>query len=109
MIRKRLDYPPFTNIAVVTFSGRRDRGVFEAAKSVKPLLCEECSKSTLVLGPSRCPIPKIANKYRWRLVVKERDIELLIERLSDMGDRFWKNNKDKDVTMGIDINPYNML
>ncbi len=109
MIRKRLDYPPFTNIALITFSGRRDRGVFEAAKSMKPLLCEECPEDTLVLGPSRCPVPKIANKYRWRLVVKERDVESLIERLSAMGDRFWKNNKDKDVTMSIDINPYNML
>ncbi len=109
MIRKRLDYPPFTNIALITFSGRRDRGVFESAKSMKPLLCEECPEDTLVLGPSRCPVPKIANKYRWRLVVKERDVELLIERLSAMGDKFWKNNKDKDVTMSIDINPYNML
>ncbi len=109
MIRKRLDYPPFTNIALITFSGRRDIGVFEAAKSMKPLLCEECPEDTLVLGPSRCPVPKIANKYRWRLVVKEPDVESLIERLSVMGDRFWKNNKDKDVTMSIDINPYNML
>ncbi|EGD47658.1 primosomal protein N' [Ruminiclostridium papyrosolvens DSM 2782] len=108
-IRKRLDYPPFTNIALVTFTGKRDRGVFEAAKNVKPLLCEGCSEDTLVLGPSRCPVPKIANKYRWRFVVKERDTDLLIERLSTMGDRFWKNNKDKDVTMSIDINPYNML
>lgn len=108
-IRKRLDYPPFTNIALVTFTGKRDRGVFEAAKNVKPLLCEGCPEDTLVLGPSRCPVPKIANKYRWRFVVKERDTDLLIERLSTMGDRFWKNNKDKDVTMSIDINPYNML
>ncbi len=109
LIRKRLDYPPFTNVAVVSFAGKRDRGVFEAAKSIKPLLSEECTDELMVLGPSRCPIPKIANKYRWRLVIKEREVDLLIDRLTYMADKFWRNNKDKDVTMSIDINPYNML
>ncbi|ACL75879.1 primosomal protein N' [Ruminiclostridium cellulolyticum] len=109
MIRKRLDYPPFTNIAVITFTGIRDRGVFEASKSIKPLLSKVCPKDTLILGPSRSPIPKIASKYRWRLVIKEKDVELLIDRLTETADKFWRNNKDKDVSMSIDINPYNML
>ncbi len=107
-IRKRLDYPPFTNIAVVTCAGRRDRAVFEAVKGIKALLLE-ATEDFMVLGPSRCPIPKIANKYRWRLVIKEQDVELLIDRLTGMSNKFWRNNKDKDVTMSIDINPYNML
>lgn len=109
LIRRRLDYPPFTNIAVVTFTGRRDRAVFEVAKSIKPELSEECPDDFMVLGPSRCPIPKIANKYRWRLVIKGRDLEALIDRLTDMSDKVWKKYRDEDVSMSIDINPYNML
>lgn len=109
LIRKRLDYPPFSNIAIVTFSGRKDRAIFDIAKSVKPELLEKGSSDFAVLGPSRCPIPKIANKYRWRLVVKAKELDLLVEELTKMSDRIWKKAKEEDILMSIDIGPYNML
>lgn len=114
LIRKRLDYPPFSNIAVVTFSGRKDRAVFEAAKASKSdffqdSFPEETGKEFTVLGPSRCPIPKIANKYRWRMVVKSRNIEPLIDLLTEMSDKIWKKIRSEDISMSIDVNPYNML
>lgn len=109
LIRKRLGYPPFSNIAIVTFSGRKDRAIFEIAKSVKPELMEKCTSDFEVLGPSRCPIPKIANKYRWRLVIKAKNLDLLVDQLTKMSDGIWKKAKDGDITMSIDINPNNML
>ncbi len=109
LIRERLGYPPFSNIAIITFSGRKDRTIFEVAKSIKPGLMEKCTSDFEVLGPSRCPIPKIANKYRWRLVVKAKNLDLLVDELTRMSDRIWKKAKDEDIMMSIDINPYNML
>ena len=109
LIRKRLDYPPFTNVAIVTFSGKKDRAIFEIAKNLKPELMQDCNMNFAVLGPSRCPIPKIANKYRWRLVIKANDIVMLVDELTKMSDKLWKKAKDEDITVGIDINPYNML
>lgn len=115
LIRKRLGYPPFSNIAIVVFSGRKDRAIFEIAKGVKAELSKQ-EKSNIeeksiieVLGPSRCPIPKIANKYRWRLVIKAKEIDVLVDELTEMSDKIWKKAKDEDVLMSIDINPYNML
>jgi primosomal protein N' (replication factor Y) len=61
------------------------------------------------LGPSRCPIAKIANNYRWRLVVKCENLDKMIDKLIEVSDKLWKKYKDADVVMGIDINPYNML
>ncbi len=114
LIRERLEYPPFNNIAVVTFSGRKDRGVFEVARDTKPELAAEnqsldMSEDFVVLGPSRCPIPKIAGKYRWRMVIKAKELEILTDRLTIMSDTSWKRIKDEDISMSIDINPYNML
>jgi len=109
LIRNRLGYPPFSNIAIVTFNGRKDRAIFEIAKNVKPELMEKCTSGFEVLGPSRCPIPKIANKYRWRLVIKAKNLDLLVDELTKMSDRIWKKTKDEDIMMSIDINPYNML
>ena len=109
LIRERLGYPPFNNIAVITFSGRKDRRVFEMAKDVKPGLDADENSGFDVLGPSRCPIPKIAGKYRWRIVIKAQDIKALTDRLTEMSDEIWKKIKDEDILMSIDINPYNML
>jgi primosomal protein N' (replication factor Y) len=110
LIRKRLDYPPFTNIAIITFSGRRDRAVFDAAKEIKPEFLEGYTEEGfLILGPSRCPIPKIANNYRWRLVIKSRNLDNMVDKLIEISDRLWKKYRDADVVMSIDINPYNML
>lgn len=109
LIRERLGYPPFNNIAVVTVTGRKDRRVFEIAKEIKPELSEDQTPDFMVLGPSRCPIPKIAGKYRWRMVIKAADKEKLIDRLTVMSDKVWKKIKEEDMSMSIDINPYNML
>lgn len=108
-IRERLGYPPFNNIAIVTFRGRKDRQVFETARDIKPSLLEDHMTGFEVLGPSRCPIPKIAGKYRWRVVIKARDLEGLLDRLTEVSDDVWKNIKGEDISMSIDINPYNML
>lgn len=109
LIRKRLGYPPFLNIAIVVFSGRKDRAIFEIAKGVKLELMKQDNSDFEVLGPSRCPIPKIANKYRWRLVLKAKNLDLLVDELTKMSDGIWKRAKDEDILMSIDINPYNML
>ena len=110
-IRKKLWYPPFSNVAIITFTGTWDKKVYDAAKAQKPLLVsainapgQECS----ILGPSRSPIQKIANKYRWRIVIKLSDKQALIEVLTKLNDSF-QRKKVKDVNMSIDINPYNML
>lgn len=109
LIRKRLDYPPFSNIAIVVLNGRKDRAVFGVAKDIKNEFIEKSSQNMQVLGPSRCPMPKVANKYRWRLVIKSNDIDILVDELTKMSDSILKKTKDKDVMMSIDINPYNML
>ena len=79
------------------------------AKDVKPGLDADENSGFDVLGPSRCPIPKIAGKYRWRIVIKAQDIKALTDRLTEMSDEIWKKIKDEDILMSIDINPYNML
>ncbi|PYG87378.1 replication restart DNA helicase PriA [Ruminiclostridium sufflavum DSM 19573] len=109
LIRKRLNYPPFSSIAIVVFSGRKDRAVFDVSRDIRAELAERVSSDIEVLGPSRCPIPKISNKYRWRLVLKAKAEELLLDELTEMSDRFWKKAKAEDILMSIDINPYNML
>lgn len=112
MIRQRLNYPPFTNIATVMLSGTNDRYVFGTSKRVGneiALKFDEIRTEAEIMKPSRAPISKIKNKYRWRIVIKCKDIGQLIDVLTAASDQFYKENSNEAVDLNIDINPVNML
>jgi primosomal protein N' (replication factor Y) (superfamily II helicase) len=111
MLREKLDYPPFTNIANIILSGINDKAVFVISRKIKSLLASSfittgCSVD--ILGPTRAPLSKIKNKFRWRIVIKCKDEDTIISVLSDLSDKFYKKNKGA-IRLSIDINPVNML
>lgn len=111
-LRKKMNYPPFTNIAVVIISGVNDKVVFDSSKLVRNHIEAGFShyrEKVDILGPARSPLTKIKNKYRWRIVIKCKDKEKLISVLTRVSDEFYKNRKRSKVEMSVDINPINML
>ena len=62
-----------------------------------------------MLGPLKPPISKIKNKYRWRLVIKSNDMDVLIKILRETADEFYREKSKSTVDLGIDIDPINML
>jgi len=110
-IRESLNYPPFTNVAIIIVSGTIDKKVYETACAIKM----ELSSGTLekegveVLGPARSPLSKIKNKYRWRIVIKCKDTDKILEIFENISSKFDKKNKTDNVTVSMDINPVNML
>lgn len=111
-LRERLDYPPYTNIAAVILSGINDRFVFEQAKELKGQLAlslGDTVEGIVLLGPARSPLSKIKNKYRWRLIIKCRDLDKLVKALSNVSDGFYKRKDRSTVELSVDINPVNML
>ncbi len=111
-LREKLNYPPFTNIATAVLSGINDRAVSQSCTFVKNLIQEEFLKLKVeaeVLGPSRAPLSKIKNKYRWRIVIKCRDIDGLIRALSAASDKYYDKKEASFADLSVDINPLNML
>lgn len=111
-IRKKLDYPPFTNIAVIILSGSNDRLAFEAAKEVRENLVKDFSSYTEkvdILGPARSPLSKIKNKYRWRIIIKCKNMHILLRVLTRVSDGFRRRKEKNRLYMSVDINPFNML
>jgi primosomal protein N' (replication factor Y) len=112
MIREKLNYPPFTNIASLIISGINEKQVSITAGRIKKALVYKFSTSKVqaeVLGPARAPIFKIMNKYRWRIIVKCKDIEKMIKVLTLLSDQYYSKKARNSVELGIDINPVNML
>lgn len=114
MQRKILTYPPYCDLCVVGFSGASKEKAFECAKYFfehlrKKVETDYKDLKVIILGPSPCNIPKISNKYRFRLIIKcknsKRFRELVLKTLKETG----KNIKYKNVSVFADINPENII
>jgi primosomal protein N'' len=112
VIREKLGYPPFTNIAVLILSSPDDRLCYKKGEEVGVLLRKKLgatSDGELVLGPVRAPISKIKSRYRWRLVLKCNSMDKLIDVLDETYDCFRKIKGKLEIDLSMDINPVNML
>ncbi len=112
LIRRRLRYPPFTDIAVAVVSSVNDRLAFAKARDVYGFLTGRLNTSAgdeLLPGPVRAPVSKMRNRYRWRVVVKCGSVERLSEILAELADWFAKSKGKCDVDLSMDINPVSML
>lgn len=111
-IREKLGYPPFTNIAAVVLSGVNDRMVFSKAKEVQNIIKECFDKYSIqaeILGPSRTPITRIKNKFRWRIIIKCGCEGTLIDVIREISDEFYKKRGKNGIDLAADINPLNMI
>ncbi len=111
-IRKRLNYPPFTNIACIILSSVNDKLAFENAKEVARLLASQIVSDEgdeLLPGPVRAPISRLRNRYRWRLVMKCNSVDRLTAMLAAASDTFHASKGRNDVELNMDINPASMM
>ena len=75
-LRQQLYYPPFCTMAVIGVVGTDDRKVFDYGLECRKLLTEISAKmfgtdsGVEVMGITRAGIPKLNNKYRWRILIK---------------------------------------
>ncbi len=109
-IREKLEYPPFTRLATVILSGVNDRLVFSTAKEIKSKISGEFGEDeAAVLGPIRAPLSKIKNKYRWRIIIKSKDLEKIVGVLTHVSDEAYRSKAKGSVELNMDINPSSML
>lgn len=101
--RKSFSYPPFCRIAQLEFRHLKDANAKKEAQHFANLLSSLLSKSNLELsffGPNPATISKIANKYRWQIILKSEkisDLNSTIKTLRSQGARF------------IDVDPLSTL
>jgi primosomal protein N' (replication factor Y) (superfamily II helicase) len=70
--RRELDYPPFSRIVLLEFSGEQENEVQHAAKKFADFLAlHNQQKKFIILGPADAAIPKIKKVYRKHIVVKD--------------------------------------
>lgn len=98
-IRKRLEYPPYTNLTLIKLVGKNYDDCYNEAKKIKYFLDERHVKT---LGPSSSNISKINNKYYIQIILKYKKLDKIYNYLLEIKKMYNSNNK---INVEVDINP----
>ena len=110
-LRKQLKYPPFCDIILIGFNSYNENEIKnisnEMYEKIKNQIEEQNEKEFKIFRPMPCPIDKIQNRYRWRIIIKGNMTKEMNKILNNsLKEIYQKNIKDTRIT--IDVNPNNM-
>jgi primosomal protein N' (replication factor Y) (superfamily II helicase) len=111
-LRRELGYPPFTRLAMVRLEGAEAAAVEKisvAAAAAIQRRTAESPDALRVLGPAPAPIERIAQRYRWQLMIKATTWSQMRDPLVAMRDELAPRARAADVTLWIDVDPVHML
>ncbi len=110
LTRKVMIFPPFCDICQVSVSSaNRDNAlecINEILSNIKGLIEEEYKEIKLIiLGPTPAAVPKVNNKYRFRMIIKCKNNIKFRQMLSLATSVKLK----QDTAVSIDINPESVM
>ncbi|MGA1862265.1 primosomal protein N' [Deferribacter thermophilus] len=104
--RKIFKYPPFYKLARIlvehTNEARCESIINEIGSSLKLL------NNITLLGPSRAPVYKIKNKYRYQCLIKSKSVKDIHEACSLAKEKF-NLLKKGNILLKIDIDPFTFI
>lgn len=113
-LRKQLRYPPFCDIILIGINGNSNKEVENISGKIYEYLQKILKKYEIdmqIFKPVPAPIDKIKNKTRWRIIIKCKLNNQIIDALQDTykqtNSYISKNSKTTKVI--FDINPNNMI
>ena len=113
-LRKQLKYPPFCDIIVIGVSSKDEQITMKVAQSLHKYLKDRVENENIGIMLYKAlpaPIDKIKNKYRWRILIKCKFGEDIIDLMNNTMEKAQtiKYCKNGDANISIDINPTNMI
>ena len=107
-LRKQLKYPPFCDIILIGMNSYQEEEIKKVSSKIYQYLEQRLNKEEFkILRPMPCPIDKIQNRYRWRIIIKGNMTEQANEILNACIKEIYQENI-KDTRIAIDVNPNNM-
>ncbi len=107
-LREQLKYPPFCDIILIGLNSYQELEIKKVSSKIYQYLEQRLNKEEFkVLRPMPCPIDKIQNRYRWRIIIKGNMTEETNKILNDCLKEIYTQNI-KDTRIAIDVNPNNM-
>jgi primosomal protein N' (replication factor Y) len=101
MHRESLNYPPYGSLVLIRFSGLDGEAVQKSAENVAEECVNNFGSDWDILGPAPATIMRVANRYRWQILLKSSGDK------ADIGGLFrpLKSLVLPKVRMAIDVDP----
>jgi primosomal protein N' (replication factor Y) len=112
-LRRLLGYPPFCHLLRILVTGEKEESCASGCRGIAERVHFLKSKNGLqleVLGPSPAPLSKINNQYRWQLVLKSEELDLLRKLVVAVLRGLARESAlPRGIRLGLDVNPIGML
>lgn len=107
VIRKNFTFPPFCDMAIITLTSEKENELIEYSHKCSSYLSSLCNKKSgvpmQIFGPIECPIYKLKNNYRMRIVVKHKFNDSSREIFNNF--LLFASKENTSINVNIDINP----
>ena len=101
IMRKKLSYPPYYYLCMIRVVSSDYNKASDASIKIAKSLRNNI-KETMILGPSVANIFKLNNKYRFQIILKYKDVKLVMEELKKIESYYFNN---KEIKLEITFNP----
>ncbi len=109
-IRKVMLNPPFSDICIIVFRGVNENLVYNSAKYTFDVLKKLATNSypdvpLRIYSPTEAKIKKVANNYRYKIVIKCRNNQKFRDFLSNALEEYSSSSFSGRVATYVDFNP----
>lgn len=100
--RQELNYPPYGRLILLRLSSFNQQDVEQTAQRLAEFLLENNPNADFeLLGPAPAPILRVANRYRWQILLKtSQDSSIILPKFSEFN--------SGSVYITIDIDPLHL-
>jgi len=105
-IRRQMAYPPFSHIFMLLFIGPDERRIMQSLHRLATLMQKVNRKGLCeILGPAPAIISKIRQNYRWKILVKCRDEDILKKFVRYCLDKFEETEDLEGININLTLDP----
>lgn len=104
--RKILGFPPFSRLIRLVFRSANQLQAESFARDASNILQKTLKNKADIIGPAECPILKISQNYRYQIILRSGNINILQQAVSDL---MYNYTHPQSVYIEFDIDPVNLL
>ena len=104
--RKILGFPPFSRLIRLVFRSANQIQAESFARDASNILQKTLKNKADIIGPAECPILKISQNYRYQIILRSGNINILQQAVSDL---MYNYTHPQSVYIEFDIDPVSLL
>jgi primosomal protein N' (replication factor Y) len=104
-LRREQGLPPFTRTVLAVVSSPEAPAAQAAAVELARLLRLEGMRSSSLSGPAPAPLYRVRGRYRWHLLVHERETAQLHARIRKAARRLQGSPVGRRIRLDLDVDP----